>query len=164
MTGKKLLFLFLALLLPVVIFIFLKTFGQNEFQVPVLHQDSIPTRSSDCNIRYTAPYRIADSVMAHFDANGRDSLYVVYFGENLRPAMTRVSVEFEGDPINVVAAEQRVPAPEMQAVKDCILLMEKETSIALIDHKGRIRGYYNGRDRDEADRLIVEMKIILKKY
>ena len=164
MTGKKILFLFLALLLPVVIFIFLKTFGQNEFQVPVLHQDSIPARSSDCNIRYTTPYRIADSVMAQFEANGRDSLYVVYFDESQRAAMTRISVEFHGDPISVVAGEEAMPASQMQALKDCILLMEDQTSITLIDHQGRLRGYYNGSDRDEVDRLIVEMKIILKRY
>jgi hypothetical protein len=39
-----------------------------------------------------------------------------------------------------------------------------EASVALVDHKNRIRGYYDGKDRDEVDRLIVEMKIILKQY
>ena len=164
MSGKKLLFLFLALLLPVVIFIFLKTFGQNEFQVPILHQDSIPARSSDCNVRYTMPYHIPESVMARLGANGRDSLYVVYFDESQRAAMTRISVEFEGDPISVIAAAKAVPAPDVQALKKCFLLMEEQTSVTIIDHKLRIRGYYDGSDRDEVDRLIVEMKIILKKY
>jgi hypothetical protein len=42
--------------------------------------------------------------------------------------------------------------------------MSGDTSVALVDHKNRIRGYYDGIDRDEADRLIVEMKIILKQY
>jgi len=43
-------------------------------------------------------------------------------------------------------------------------LMDAGSSIALVDHLGRIRGYYRGDDRDEVDRLIVEMKIILKQY
>jgi protein SCO1/2 len=34
----------------------------------------------------------------------------------------------------------------------------------LVDKKGWIRGYYNGTDEKEVDRLITETKILLKEY
>ena len=164
MKGKKLLFLFLALLLPVAIFVFLKIFGRNEFEVPVLHQDSIPATSAHCNIRYTMPYRLADSVMTKRATNGSDSLYVLYFDGPAAGAMKRIATEFSGDPLAIAAVSEHVPADEISFLKQCILLMGNDVSVALVDHRRRIRGYYNADDRDEMDRLIVEIKIILKKY
>lgn len=34
----------------------------------------------------------------------------------------------------------------------------------LVDKQGRIRGYYNGTDKKEVDRLITEIKILLEEY
>jgi len=34
----------------------------------------------------------------------------------------------------------------------------------LLDDQRRIRGYYDPQSREEVDRLIVELKILLKKY
>lgn len=138
-------------------------FGRNEFNVPALHQDSIPVRSVDCHIRHTTPYRVADSVMAHIKGNANDSLFVVYFDATPGEAMERLSVEFQADALAIIPAPD-VGAADMSFLKTCILLMEKEMSVALIDHNNRIRGYYDGADRDDVDRLIVEIKIILKKY
>jgi len=39
---KKLLFLILTLAIPVSIFLFLKIFGNNEFEVPILYENGIP--------------------------------------------------------------------------------------------------------------------------
>ncbi|EAY29048.1 SCO family protein [Microscilla marina] len=36
--------------------------------------------------------------------------------------------------------------------------------LILVDHKGRIRGYYNGVSRDEVDKLILEIKVLLQEY
>jgi hypothetical protein len=164
MKGKKLLFLFLALLLPVAIFVFLKIFGRNEFDVPVLHQDSIPAISSNCNVQYTTPYRIADSVMASLRENGSDSLYVIFAQGRTRTEMERIATEFSEDPLMIAAVSDLVPAADIRFLKECIFLMEDDVSVVLVDHRNRIRGYYDADDRDEMDRLIVEIKIILKKY
>jgi hypothetical protein len=37
-------------------------------------------------------------------------------------------------------------------------------NVVLVDNKKRIRGYYAIGSREETDRLIVEMEILLKKY
>ena len=164
MKGKKLLFLFLALLLPIAIFVFLKIFGRNEFEVPVLHHDSIPATSAHCNVRYTTPYRVPDSVMTKLVANGSDSLYVLYFNGPAAGAMKRVATEFSGESLAIAAVSDHIPAEEISFLKQCILLMGNDVSVALVDHRRRIRGYYDADDRDEVDRLVVEIKIILKKY
>lgn len=164
LIHRKQLFLFLALLLPVAVFVFLKLFGRNEFNVRALHQDSIPVSSADCQIRYTTPYRVADSVMRHIKRNVTDSLFVVYFDATPAEAMERLSVEFQADALAMMPARDVTASADMVFLKTCILLMEKDMSVILIDHKNRIRGYYDGADRDDVDRLIVEIKIILKKY
>ncbi len=162
MNRKKLLYLFLALLLPVVVFLFLKSFGRNEFNVPVMHQDSIPALVSDCGYRYEAPYRIPDPVMNRIRGNSSDSLYVLYFDSSADAAIARVRTEFGSDPVKVVYEDSSEDG--VAAFKKCVLLMEDNVSVALVDHRNRIRGYYDLHDREDVDRLIVEIKIILKKY
>jgi hypothetical protein len=46
----------------------------------------------------------------------------------------------------------------------CFLFLKKPWTTILIDREKRIRGYYAPSTREESDRLIVEMKILLKKY
>lgn len=146
------------------VFVFLKLFGRNEFHVPPLHQDTIPVSKADCHLRYMTPYRVADSVMAELKSNASDSLFVIYFDPAPAEAMERLAVEFNADPLAIFPAQDLVNIPDLNFLKTCILLMEDETSVALLDHRNRVRGYYDGADRDDVDRLIVEIKIILKKY
>ena len=63
MRGKKALFLFLALALPICIFVFLKMFGRNEFDVPLLYDKGVLQKPAECNVVYNEPYTIADSIM-----------------------------------------------------------------------------------------------------
>jgi hypothetical protein len=46
----------------------------------------------------------------------------------------------------------------------CDLLLQKPWTTVLLDDQRRIRGYYDPTSREEVDRLIVELKILLKKY
>ena len=164
MKGRKLVFLLLALILPVGIFIFLKVFGRNEFHVPVMHEKTAEV-PLDCGFEYSAPYLIHDSVATLLKINHADSLYVIYFQPSLSVQVKRVSVEFAGDPIGIVSpGELSALNVDQENFWKCVLLMPSAHSVALIDHRRRIRGYYDGTDRDDIDRLIVEMKIILKRY
>jgi len=162
MNRKKLLYLFLALLLPVVVFLFLKSFGRNEFSVPPLHQDSIPELASDCHYKYELPYRVPDSVMTLFAGNTRDSIYVLFFDSTAAPAIGRVESEFRGEPVTITEGTSLGSHEDL--IRKCILLLDEPASVVLVDHKKRIRGYYDPHDREDMDRLIVEMKIILKQY
>ena len=164
MKGKKLIFLVLALLFPVTIFIFLKLFGRNEFQVPVRFTNAMPEMPADCDYDYSAPYLIADSVMKVFQGNGRDSLYVFSLDDKHAEAMGRITAEFGDDAVQVIDGEDAKAKFDASFLRRCVLLMRGDAAVALVDHGRRIRGYYDAKDREEVDRLIVEMKIILKQY
>lgn len=164
MKAKKILFLFLALLFPVVIFLFLKAFGKNEFEVPVLHEQADFVRPSDCAFEYPTPYRVADSLIGKLRVNDRDSLFVFFFNDAEEGGMNRVRVEFRDDPVQVISPGDIPESIDRRFLSECVLLMPKESSVTVVDHARRIRGYYRGGDRKDVDRLIVEMKIILKQY
>lgn len=164
MKRKKLVFLTLALLLPVAVFVFLKIFGRNEFTVPVMHQEGMIEAPANCDFTYETPYLIPDSLVSDLNFQDRDSVYVFYFDPSLTTPMNRISVEFKWASVKVVTPSDFHGRTDLRSINDCVLLIPPEASVALVDHKNRIRGYYDGTDRDEVDRLIVEIKIILKQY
>ena len=53
---------------------------------------------------------------------------------------------------------------QFSSLRNCIFLLGQSTNAVLIDAERRICGQYDLTDLDEADRLIMEMKIILKQY
>jgi hypothetical protein len=185
MKFQKVLFLFLALLLPVVIFIFLKSFGKNEFQVTPLFQE-VTEMPADCAFSYQFPYVIPDSVLTGFSWNQSDSLILVVFDDSLGTnnqklsnQLARITVELKQDLSYVIytsndhdahslykdsLAVVKAPADQLLTQKKCVYVMKGDINTALVDAKGRIRGHYNLTDLDDADRLIMEVLIILKRY
>ena len=162
--SKKLTFLILALLLPALVFVFLKIFGRNEFQVPVLHQHTLPARTDKCEGQYSAPYLVPDSIFRALALNVHDSLFVFNFDKAQDEVIHRVTAEFSGDPVTVVNLSGLGEHIERDFLRSCVLLMHEDSSAAVVDSHRRIRGYYDPRDRDEVDRMIVEIKIMLKQY
>jgi len=162
-ANKKPVFLFLALLLPILVFLFLKFFGKNEFAVRPLFQDAAPEPQPGCQ-HVKVPYHIPDSVLRSLTFE-QDSLLVLWFAEQMEydnKQLRRVSNELRNDRIRneVVASNDQ----KMQAWKACIFLLKKPYDVVLIDRKGRIRGQFVSDNREEIDRLITEVDIILKKY
>jgi hypothetical protein len=143
MQGKKVLFLFLALLLPICVFLFLKIFGKNEFQVKPLFQEVLPELSMEC-LPVKLPYRLSAAVVAE-----------------AQNQITRLKEEFAGAPltIKIIDADDA-----FDQAKKCVFFLKDPYDLVLVDNKGLIRGQYVSHDREETDRLITEIDIILKKY
>lgn len=185
MNLKKLIVLFLAMLLPVIIFIFLKSFGKNEFEVAPLFREnaSIPVRCQSYD--YTFPYVIPDSVTSAL-AFASDSLLLVVTDDTnpenrkkISAQVTRILNEFKkeitrityiknAETPNTVSDKRvmflNVETEKFQTYRDCIFLMSEKQNAIILDAHGKIRGQYDLTDLDDADRLIMEMKIILKQY
>jgi hypothetical protein len=159
MKGNKLILLFLALLLPSCIFIFLKFFGKNEFEVAPLFTDQQPPNRPDCNFNYTLPYHIADTSL-HQLTNGTDSLICVVFQKQEGGPLARIQEKYAGEPVAWRFLDPEKNSSQMR----CIFVLDEPFNTALVDNKGRIRGQYNSADRDEMDRLLIEISILLKKY
>ncbi|MBL0739745.1 hypothetical protein [Chryseolinea lacunae] len=161
MKRNKAIFLFLALLLPILIFLFLKFFGKNEFAVPPLYTQTYPETLGPCAPVKTLPYRIADSVQTKLPF-GNDSLVLVSFGTLSKEAdnqMKRVKGVFEKDPVAYLHIDN-----DASPWKQCVFFLKPPFNLALVDRKGALRGQYEAADLDEMDRLITELTIILKKY
>lgn len=184
---KKLVFLFVALLLPVLIYLFLKSFGKNEFAVPVLFADSVTAPVACGSYAYETPYHIADSVLQKTLWNPNDSLTIYIFEEGDKAKeheriihRMRIFDQFKNVPLQVVhiykdtagkdkSAERLttrvLPDSSFLLIRNCVFLLSPGNDAAIIDRQKRIRGQYNLTNRQDADRMIMEeMNILLKRY
>jgi len=186
MSIKKPILLFLALGLPVAVFVFLKFFGKNEFVVPVLFEDGMSTPEGCELFRYDVPYSIPDTVLAKFAWNSNDSISLVVFSDTTNAEqqeqsiqLNRIFTEFHSDNFKIILLSESsrseqtefknvrlVMVRELQesSVRSCVFLLKPTDNTVLLDSKKRIRGQYNTANREDVDRLIMEIKIILKKY
>ena len=159
MKLTKPLILFLALLFPGCIFIFLKFFGDNQFDVPPLFANEYPQRTA-CDQPVTLPYHVADSVQQAFSAEAKP-LTLVKFGElNASSESQLKRVKDESD-INFQLA---ITTDSTERIKRCVFFLKDSLDLVLIDKDGLIRGQYISSDREEMDRLLTETSILLKQY
>ncbi len=154
---KKILYLFLALLLPGLIFVFLKYAGRNEFNIPVYYDSGVNPAPTDCGLTYQTPYRVR--------ARSSGASVVIFpVAEAESGFVDRLSVEFPSSRLEIVSAGKQWPADSLGWAKKCYYLTNDPYNTVLVDSTGAIRGYYDVRLRDEEDRLRVEVKILLKQY
>ena len=164
MRGKKILFLFLALMLPVCIFLFLKIFGKNRFDVPLLFQEKDDTFPTACGIDYQAPYMLPDSVLNMFRRNAETPLYIISFAAD-STNLARVKNEIGEEELTIIQATSLpVDSSQFDFFRRCVMLLKSPADIVLVDDEKRIRGFYTASSRDELDRLLVELNILLNRY
>jgi hypothetical protein len=162
---KKGVFLFLALLLPVFVFLFLKMFGKNEFDVEVLFQREKPAAVEGCR-EVTLPYRLGDDVLRAV-LPARDSLALVYFVTDSTDRATATEMAQLKEELAKDAVAFTTIGGNDERFSNwyaCRFLMRRPLNTVLVDQRGSIRGQYDLSDRDEGDRLRTEITIILKKY
>jgi hypothetical protein len=94
-----------------------------------------------------------------------DSLLLLYYedpGAESIKQWKRIVKSFQAFPVKLDTAN-RSKAVDLYR-KKCIFLMNDTNDLLLLDRKGIIRGHYLSSDREEVDRLITEVTILLKKY
>lgn len=158
---KKRILLFTALLLPGLIFLFLKKFGKNEFAVPVFHTGRMDSVNSACGTAYRSPYSVHDSVLMKMGWQQKPATVII-----VDPAVdintSALKDAFSDDEYQLIRPmTQGEPGSKRLA---CVFLQPEGISGVLLDKDKRIRGYYDLRRRQEMDRLTLEMDILLKKY
>ena len=169
--SKKSIYLFLALLLPAIVFVFLKLFGKNEFAIPVYYENGIDSVSASCGGDYANPYVLPDSVLKVIGVAARPaSVIAVELSETAetelnRLAETFISTEYSQHTISRSSGSPtRISDARVSRWITCVFFLKKPYNVVLADEKNRIRGYYAIDSREEMDRLILEMQILLKKY
>lgn len=159
MSGKKILFLCLALLLPVGTFLFLKFFGKNKFEVPLLHEQPV-NAVAGCNYTYATPYTLADSIMRAIEGGKESNLYLLNFSDDPTVVNT-IANDFTTTEVVLVDGPAISNLPDFEK---CVLLKPENADLVLVDSKKQIRGYYEAADLNELDRMVVEIRILVDKY
>jgi hypothetical protein len=160
---KKLIYLFLALLLPIGVFVFLRSFGKNEFNIPVYYEKEMPEYPASCKYPHTTPYAVPDSILQAAGVSEKTVVLMISdTSVEVMKNMKHLDEEFAATDF------QRIYPNQDKANWDswctCFFFLKKPWSAVLIDSERKIRGYYAPNSREEMDRLTVEMKILLKQY
>jgi hypothetical protein len=154
----KKIILFVALPLPVLVFIFLKYFGKNEFDIPVYYSEGVNRELPGCK-SYPTPYVLPDSALNAWGWTGARATLIVLNEKGIENNLARIADLFEpGDYATLKVKD----AP--YEVKACMLLAGDTSRVVLIDDKKQIRGYYTPTYDKERNRLGVEIRILLKQY
>ena len=163
---KKIFFLFLALILPGIVFVFLKKFGRNEFVIPIYFQHNTDSLNSLCGTHYSEPYQLPDSVLEKTGwHSGRPSIFVTDSIVNSNSEFKRLAGNFDARDFQVIGINAtKYGEAAFQRWSACVLMVKAPYNVVLVDTEKRIRGYYSIGSREETDRLIVELEILLKKY
>ncbi len=157
--SRKFIYLFLALLLPGLIFVFLRKFGKNEFNIPVYYETGVTDAPAACG-NHPIPYRVADSVLGVIRTTNKPMLVVADSSTDVKRNLARLKSELN-DSFSVVFPESD---SRWESWLDCAFLLQKPWTTVLIDEQGQIRGYYTPATREETDRLSAELRILLKQY
>ncbi len=158
---RKPIILIAVLLVPIGVFLFLRYFGKNEFDIPVFYTDKME-KKADCNFEYLLPYLVPDSLTTTLHLNTSKSVLIVD-SSGMKKDFANLSEEFSKEEFSVVFLSE-LPKEKSRQLTDCILFLSPEFSAVLVDDKRQIRGYYKLQNREEMDKLDVELKVLLKKY
>ena len=191
MKNKKGLYLFLLILLPALIFLFLKGFGRNEFQIPIYYTNGIgdTLRQVTCLERNTDQYIVKSpelemgiTKVIHFERmdgpvlktrlEELEKVQDVFYNNpdiQMMSYLNQASIQnnaITGYNQRVTFMDQFWHFKELDStswsnLKYCGMVMsDLDNRVILVDAKNRIRGYYNIMEREETDRLILEVRIL----
>jgi hypothetical protein len=163
---KKPVYLLLALLFPILIFIFLKFAGRNEFNIPVYYGEEEVKPEPGCPDSYPRPYKLQgwNGVAAE---NRKEANVLIFPQTDLDFAAFKARLDAEmGEGETLVKDASQLAGDSARAAqwRKCVFFAKNPYQTVLFDRSGQIRGYYDLTLREEEDRLRVELKILLKQY
>ncbi len=178
--------LFLVFAIPVIITLTLRFFGENTFSIPIYYESGLT--SLGCGISTTEQYRINN--LAQISLIDRTSIVFITSQLNNHVASIRVelnrvlSTKVKNNRVQVLAigdleASERIEddftnvvieQDELVNFVSCDLLISEQpfddiySILVLIDREGRIRGYFEGGEQEDFDRLSAELDILELEY
>ena len=175
-NGWKLLLLFLILVLPGLVFTFLKMFGENKFDVPVFYSEGL--NISDCPDS-KGPHKIP--AIDSLGLSGKE--YKLIYVNNQMPSkeqlneLRRISMNnpevdlllFYSNEADSGSYEnyrqenwelRQLKKQDLQELNHCGFGNIDNQSLLLTDPERQIRGFYDLNQKKELDRLEGEIKIL----
>ncbi|MFM8347195.1 MAG: hypothetical protein ACKOAR_04040 [Bacteroidota bacterium] len=135
------------------IYFFLKLFGSNRFDVPVMY-NSDTDWPTDCQKPLSFPFHVSDSLIP---TSGHS--VIVVFSIPDQESLLRLPVE-----IDTTKSSFRWLVAGVAGVSPCLFGAPLGSGAVLLDSSSRVRGIYGVLGRDETDRLIMETKILNQQY
>ena len=177
MKPVKIVYLMLALVLPVSIFLFLKYFGENKFSVEPFFKNGVES-NTECPESLQGQYYVSEDILIQLRWSEEKKLTLFYCPDNVTQnssQLTRIGESIDTTQfliIKVVPKEDNsyppidnsmvsIQSDSLNQWKKCALFLKSPYDLILIDNQRRIRGYYQLSNREEVDRLLLEIKIIL---
>lgn len=173
----KISFLIIALVVPSSFYIFLRGFGVNKFEIPVFYENGLPF--NDCNIQSTSThtvefkdYTLRGEQMFYFPQWVNDKEFYRQC-DRIKEKHPNLVFTAIADSTNynifgnilLVADEAHlfeIANCSLAIGQDSIVTKPVHNQLVLVDSKKQIRGYYNGNDLEEMDRLDIELDILKK--
>lgn len=172
----KIFVLVVALLVPALIYLFLRGFGENHFAIPVYYEDGISL--SVCGSLDKKPH------LVEFESYSLQNAHLFYFpewvnDEEFYRQCNRIQSKWPEIRFTAIAdssfsdikiGNKLVVSDEEQLfnIANCALVLGQDSAITqpifnklvLVDKQKHIRGYYTGDDLEDMDRLDIELDIL----
>ncbi len=173
----KIFFLVVALVVPSLIYVFLRGFGDNKFEIPVFYQEGIPFSgckvvSSKQHLVQFEDYKLHFTQLFYFPMWVNDA---EFYQQCNRIAEKYSNVVFtaiaDSSNYNILGNVLLVSnEAHLYEIANCDLVLGQETAITepiynklvLVDKHKQIRGYFNGNEMEDMDRLNIELDILSK--
>jgi len=189
---KKRIILLMTLAIPVAVFLFLKIFGENKYEIPVYFEQGIEGCSDlsqphtvNMDLLRVSPknYCVIGLMDSLIDEDNRafvteliriqDAFYgraepqfILLTDSDSQETQSTLMDLFKENGLNpAYTTFVKLNTSEMQDFIECGLGFGKPDGgeiedLALVDEEGKIRGFYARNDREQTDRLILELKIL----
>ncbi len=157
-----------VLVLPALVILFLHGFAENHFQLPYLVPLTDSSGRVAINGKDTVFYQVpmADNskirVISFWNDNNSIQLLQQYSRLEKLASKDVFIEKVTGNEVEKVATQKYRMVP-LKKAKSAETIPYTEQFI-LVDKQGYIRGFYDGTDPEEVDRLMAEVKILLDIY
>jgi protein SCO1/2 len=175
---QKVIIMISVLLAPIFVFLFLKEFGTNKFELPVYYPEGNPIAECD---RSDGPHKLSKEIIFNNDLKLPALFYLTsneqseYYSDlhNVLSKYPAVDIWALSTEKSVVAQERVksliVYSKDYSELINCELVLGEDhwlnepltNKYVLIDAQRRIRGYYECDNLDDIERLDVELDILL---
>ncbi len=174
---KKILFLIAALVIPSLVYIFLRGFGNNKFEIPVYYQNGLAIEGCSLDTSTThlvkfENYKLQGAQLFYFPKWVNTNEFYRQCERIMAKPYQVVFTAIADTTLQSKLGNTLVVVDEKQLfnIANCSLVLGQEVAITkpvynqlvLVDAKKRIRGYYDGADLEDMDRLDVELDILRK--
>lgn len=176
----KIAVLIIALVVPSLIYIFLRGFGENKFEIPVYYTDGISIEG--CTNQDTAVQHLVE-----FESYPLEGIHLFYFpkwvdDDAFFRQCSRIQSKWPNVLFTAIADTTYLNNlgnvllvsgdAHLLEIANCTLVLGQNHSIdsplfnqlVLVDSEKRIRGYFTGNELKEMDRLDIELDILSREH